>query len=129
MAAQRHELGMLLQRLRADPTPLGQTVAGAALAERLRAAVRLRVVRRDGVDSEVVAAQALAWWLDPTCLACGGVRFVARDARLTGKACPTCRGSGLRALGSAAPDAARWVLDAISVAVDQSEAAHRRVLR
>lgn len=129
MAAQRHELGMLLQRLRADATPTATAVAAAALAERLRAAVRRRQVRRDGVDSEVVAAQALAWWLNPTCLACGGVQFVARNARLISKSCAGCRGSGLRALESAAPAAAAWVLDAISREVDQSEAAHRRVLR
>ena len=128
LAARREPLGMLLQRLRACPTPVAQSVAGAALAERLRGAVRKRQVRRDGVDSEVIAAEALAWWLDPTCLSCGGVKFQARDARLTARHCPACGGSGLRELESAAPAAAEWVLDAISQQVGQSEAAHRRAL-
>lgn len=128
MAAQRHDLGMLLQRLRAGPTALAQRVAAAALAERLRLAVRRRKVRRDGADSEAVASEALAWWLDPTCLTCVGVKFAARDARLTARFCPACAGSGVRPLGSAAPAAAQWVLDSISRQVAQSEAAHRRVL-
>lgn len=128
MAARRQPLGMLLQRLRASPTPVAQAVAGAALAERLRAAVRKRQVRRDGVDSEAVAAEALAWWLDPTCLSCGGVKFLARDARLTARHCPVCAGSGVRPLESRATSAAEWVLDSISRHVGQSEAAHRRAL-
>lgn len=128
MAARREPLGMLLQRLRACPTPVAQSVAGAALAERLRAAVRKRQVRRDGADSEVVAAEALAWWLDPTCLSCGGVRFQARDARLTARHCGVCSGSGVRPLESRGTDAAHWVIDEISRHVGRSEAAHRRVL-
>lgn len=128
MAARRQPLGMLLQRLRASPTPVAQSVASAALAERLRAAVRKRQVRRDGVDSELVAAEALAWWLDPNCLSCAGVKFQARDARLTARHCPACGGSGVRELDSTAPAAAGWVLDAISQQVGQSEAALRRVL-
>ena len=129
LAARRQPLGMLLQRLRADPTPVAQAVAGAALAERLREAVRKRQVRRDGVDSEVVAADALAWWLDPTCLSCGGVRYQARNGRLTGRDCQGCEGTGRRGLASSAPAAAAWVVDAISQQVAQSEAAHRRALR
>lgn len=125
-AARRQPLGMLLQRLRASPTPLAQSVAGAALAERLRDAVRRRQVRRDGADSDAIAADALAWWLDPTCLSCGGVRFVARDSRLTAKHCTACSGSGLRPAG--AGEATGWVLDAISRHVGQSEAALRRGL-
>lgn len=128
MAARREPLGMLLQRLRACPTPVAQSVAGAALAERLRVAVRKRQVRRDGADSERVAAEALAWWLDPTCLSCGGVKFQARDARLTARHCTACSGSGVRALESDAPAAADWVLDLISQQVGQSEAALRRAL-
>jgi len=127
-AARRQPLGMLLQRLRACPTPVAQSVAGAALAERLREAVRKRQVRRDGVDSEVIAAEALAWWLDPTCLSCGGVRFLARDARLTARHCPSCGGAGVRPLESRVTHATEWVVDAITQAVGQSEAAHRRAL-
>jgi cytochrome c5 len=129
LAAQRQPLGMLLQRLRADATPTAKALAVAALAERLRAAVRRRLVRRDGADSAAVAADALAWWLDPTCLTCGGVRFAARDGRLTGRACSACHGSGQRALVSKAQDAAEWVVDTISQQVAMSETAHRRALR
>jgi hypothetical protein len=128
MAARRQPLGMLLQRLRAAPTPAAQAVAAAALAERLREAVRRRQVRRNGVDSEAVAAEALAWWLDPTCSSCGGVRYVARDARLTARFCPDCAGSGVRALQAGAPAAAEWVLDSISQHVGQSESALRRAM-
>lgn len=128
MAAQRQPLGMLLQRLRAESTPAARWVATEALAERLAQAVRKRVLRRDGQDSRVIAAQALDWWLDPTCLTCGGVKFKARDARLTTKPCWACAGSGCRALESAAPAAAAWVVDTITQQVGMSEAAHRRVL-
>ena len=128
MAGQRQPLGMLLQRLRAEPSAAAQRVAAAALAERLREAVRRRQVRRDGAASECVAADALAWWLDPTCRCCGGVQFVARDARLTAKVCRPCAGTGRRPLESSAPDAAAWVVDAIDQHVWRSEAAHRRAL-
>jgi hypothetical protein len=121
-------LGMLLQRLRASPTPVAQAVAGAALAERLREAVRKRQVRRDGVDSELIAAESLAWWLDPMCRSCGGVKFLARDARLTARHCPVCAGSGVRPLESRGTSAAEWVIDAINQQVGQSEAAHRRAV-
>lgn len=129
MAAQRHPLGMLLQRLRADVVPRDRALAVDLLAHRLRAAVRKREVRRDGVDAEVIAGQALDWWLDPTCLTCGGVKFKARDARLTGKHCPACAGTGRRRLESAAPAAAAWVVDTIGQQVAMSESAHRRVMR
>lgn len=129
MAAQRHPLGMLLQRLRADPVARDRALAVDLLATKLREAVRKRVVRRDGVDSAVVASQALDWWLDPTCLRCGGVKFQARDARLTVKACPACTGSGRRALKSSAPAAAAWVIDTIGQQVAMSESAHKRVMR
>lgn len=128
MAAQRHELGMLLQRLRADEAPgaVAVRVATEALAQRLQAAVRRREVRRDGVDSSELASVALGWWLDPTCETCEGVRFQSTNGRLLAKSCPACSGSGKRA-APAAP-AAQWVIDLIGQQVAMSEAAHRRVM-
>ena len=45
---------------------------------------------------EHVAASILHWWLDHTCKACGGTKWVTADGtgRQTGKACPVCRGTG-----------------------------------
>lgn len=128
MAAQRRELGMLLQRLRAEPGVSGVAVrvAEEALAERLRAAVRRREVRRDGEDSGEVTRAALAWWLDPTCPACSGVRFQVTNGRLLGKHCAACGGSGQR------PEpvgAAQWVIDLIQQQVARSEGEHRRAMR
>lgn len=129
MAAQRRELGMLLQRLRAEPDPpaVAMRVAGEALAERLREAVRRREVRRDGVDSGEVAREALAWWLEPTCLQCGGVRFQAANGRLLARSCQACGGSGRR--DEPAAPAARWVIDLIQAQVARSEGEHRRAMR
>lgn len=128
MAAQRHELGMLLQRLRADerPNPTAIRVAAEALAERLRGAVRRREVRRDGVDSLELASQALDWWLAPWCLTCHGVKFQSVNGRLLDRHCPACSGTGL----GPAPcsPAAQWVIETIQQQVGMSEAVHRRVL-
>ena len=129
MAAQRQPLGMLLQRLRAEPHAGHRDRVADELALLLREAVRRRKVRREGAGSLEIARQALAWWLDPTCLVCHGVRFVARDGRLTARTCPECGGSGRRALETASPAAAEWVVDTISQRVAQSEAVHKRVLR
>lgn len=126
MAGQRAPLGMLLQRLRADATVHGGRLAVGMLAERLREAVRRRQVRRDGQPAEAICWDVLAWWLDPTCPACGGVRFQSTNGRLLAKACPVCSGSGKRAAPQG--EAAQWVLDVIGQQVAMSEAAHRRVL-
>lgn len=128
MAAQRHELGMLLQRLRADEAPgaVAVRVATEALALRLRAAVRRREVRRDGADSSELASEALGWWLAPWCCTCHGVKFQSTNGRLLGKHCPACSGTGLRpAPGS---PAAQFVIETIQQQVGMSEAVHRRVL-
>ena len=128
MALQRCELGMLLQRLRAGPapSPVATRVVQAALADRLRLAVRRREARRDGIDSAVVASLVVSWWLDPRCTVCHGVKFQATNGRLLGKHCLECAGSGLRAVP--AGDAGRWLVDYISQQVDRSEAVHRAAL-
>lgn len=125
MVAQRHQLGMLLQRLRVDPAPALLAVAHAALAGRLSQAQRRREVRLDGRRSGEVVSEALAWWLDATCRECGGVRWRARDRRLTGQVCPACRGSGLRGLVG---EAEGWVIAQLDLAVSRSEAAHCRAV-
>jgi len=131
MAAQRQGLGMMLQRLRADARSADRCVVEVALAVRLREAVRRREVRRDGAAAEVVVAEALAWWLQPTCQECTGVRFdrASGSNRLTARHCKACGGSGARRIESSAPDAARWVIDCLSQLVDRSEGAHRRKMR
>lgn len=131
MAAQRRPLGMLLQRLVGDDRA-GDRIAVEEMLERaLRGAVRRNDVRRDGVEASHVVRDALAWWLDPNCLECTGVRFdrAAGSNRLSARPCKACGGTGLRPVASAAPDAARWVIDYLSQQVDLSEAAHRKRLR
>lgn len=129
MAAQRQPLGMMLQRLRAEPHGSHRERAADKLAALLREAVRQRKVRRESSGSLEISRQALDWWLDPTCRGCGGVKYVASNGRLTARLCPDCGGSGRRALETDAPGAAEWVLDTIRQRVAQSEAVHKRVLR
>lgn len=122
MVTQRHQLGMSLQRLRVERTPDLLAAVHAALVRRLAEAQRRRLVRLGGQRSEQAVSVALGWWLDPTCEACGGVRWRAKDHRLTGSVCPACHGSGLRELEGLGP---RWVLAQVELAVSKAEAAHR----
>ena len=128
MAAQRCELGMLLQRLRADPgaSQVASRVAQELLSNRLRLAVRRRECRRDGQDSLAVAEAVLAWWGDPRCQSCHGVRFESTNGRLLGRHCHSCGGSGLAATPGG--DAGRWMVDYISQQVDRSEGMHRATM-
>lgn len=126
MAGQRHGLGMALQRLRADPSEVLLRQVAEELGSRLREAVRRREVRRDGVDAYALAHHVVRWWVDPTCLACSGVKFVAANGRLTSRACKACGGAGVRGVDSPAPAAAQWVLDLLAGQVAMSEGALRR---
>lgn len=126
MAGQRHGLGMALQRLRADPSEVLLRQVAEVLAGRLRDAVRKREVRREGEDAFALAHMVLRWWVDPTCLTCSGVKFVAASGRLTSRCCKGCGGSGVRPVGSPAPEAAGWLLDLVGQQVAMSEGALRR---
>lgn len=125
MVAQRHQFGMLLQRLRVERTPDLLAAAHAALVKRLGDAQRRRLVRLDGRRSDEVVSVALAWWLDATCPACAGVRWRAKDHRLTGSVCPACHGSGVRSLEGVGE---RWVIVQVEDVVSRAEAAHHRAV-
>lgn len=122
LASRHHRLGVALQRLRADPSRAGLSWCAAELERRARDAVRRRLVRRAGVDAGNAARTVLDWWLDPTCSACGGVRWRARDGRLTDHECSSCCGSGVRPLDG---DVCQWVAAEIERAVSAADDAIR----
>lgn len=67
-----------------------------------------RVTRNRGISMEATE-KVLAWWLKQACKPCNGLKFIkVPDApTLSTKACPACRGSGLRAVPHG-PDG-KWV--------------------
>ena len=77
-----HEIGLMLGRLKSLP----------AVREQL-------VIQSDkwGMDNpRHVAASVIQWWLSRQCTSCHGIKFqvIEGTARLSGKLCKTCRGTG-----------------------------------
>jgi hypothetical protein len=71
----------------------------------VRDQVQLYAGRKFGADkARDVAAEAILHWLDPNCRTCDGRKYeaVKNTARLSGRHCPACHGSGERKAGIAA---------------------------
>lgn len=124
LVSRRHALGVALQRLRADPSRACLELCASALERRARDAVRRGMARRGGIDCGDAALEVLQWWLDQTCPACSGVRWRARDGRLTGHECSACSGSGLRGLAGGLRD---WIAADLERAVSAADDAMRRL--
>ena len=122
LAARKFPAGVALQRVRAAPKS-DRTVAIELLSEALRRARRARKIRTEGVCEDIADA-VLAWWVDPSCLACFGQAYVlTANGGRSSRPCRHCAGSGLRRLEYQSAQAAAdwaywWVLDQVSRAVE-----------
>jgi hypothetical protein len=77
-----HELGLLFQKLKTLPEVRRELIGWCD---------------RIGIHGgEHKAPAVIGWWLDPTCVECGGLRFqiIPGTARHSDKACEKCKGSG-----------------------------------
>lgn len=83
-----HEQRMLLGKLKTLPE--------------VREQVALYAARKVGAErASDIAAEAILHWLDPNCRVCDGRKYetVKNTARLSGRHCPACHGSGERKAG------------------------------
>jgi mono/diheme cytochrome c family protein len=88
----------------------------------VRDQVQLYAAKRFGPDKALdIAAAAILHWLDPACRVCDGRKYetVKNTARLSGRHCPACHGSGERKAGITALLVTDYMADCVNRARQQ----------
>lgn len=102
----RHEVGLLLGKLKTLPAVRGEIAAQAATW--------------GWEDPRTQSAEVLRWWLDQTCHACGGTKWeIAQGTnRQSAKACRVCHGAGVTHAphGQPGKKLANWMDEGVNIA-------------
>lgn len=102
----RHEVGLLLGKLKTLPAVRSEIAAQAATW--------------GWEDPRTQSAEVLRWWLDQTCHACGGTKWEIASGtnRQSSKACRVCHGAGVTNAphGQHGKKLANWMDEGVNIA-------------
>lgn len=102
----RHEVGLLLGKLKTLPAVRGELADQAA--------------KWGWPEPRIQSAEVLRWWLDQNCHACGGTKWetVQGTNRQSSKACRACQGAGVTQAphGQSGKKLANWMDEGVNIA-------------
>ena len=122
MTGQRYPLGLSLHRLKFGADHAKRAECEAELYKQTRAHMEAQRIRG---KAKYVVQGVLSWWLNDTCQPCAGRGQVEIEgtARLSGRLCHCCAGSGKREITVQPRAAAKFVARAIEDAIDNARRA------